>query len=55
MYNLFNTINYEKHFGAFDVQFTSKISCIKLNELENIFPVHHNSITNENIFIKMLL
>lgn len=32
---------------------TSELQCIKLNELDNSFPVHHISISNGTIFIKM--
>lgn len=53
IYNLFNTIHYDEHFGAFNVILTSELNCVKLNELDNSFPVHHISISNGTIFIKM--
>lgn len=31
-------------FGAFNVMLTSELKCIKLNELNNCFSVHHISI-----------
>jgi len=51
--NMFKTIHYDEHFGAFNVMLTSELQCIKLNELDNSFPVHHISISNGTIFIKM--
>lgn len=53
IYNMFKTIHYDEHFGAFNVMLTSELQCIKLNELDNSFPVHHISISNGTIFIKM--
>ncbi|KAF0749044.1 C2H2-type domain-containing protein [Aphis craccivora] len=52
-YNLFNTIHYDEHFGAFNVILTSKLKFVKLNELDNSFPVHHISISDGTIFIKI--
>jgi len=32
---------------------TSELKCIKLNELYNCFPVHHISIYNGTMFIRI--
>lgn len=53
VYNLLNTTHNDNHYRVFKIKLTSELNYLKLNELENMFLVHHKFISNRNIFIKM--